>query len=126
MCDSNPLLPDYPLDNGADPNQSAFRPWCALHYAITGGQSIIVIIQMIKAGAYVTSSEVLYAVRRADPDISGFLLQKCRHKIQGKTRKYVVKALKDCETQEMTLKSYKKSTNDSHWSRNVLEAMMPR
>jgi len=99
----NPLIPDYLLDHGADPNQSALGPWRALHCAITGDQPLELITKMVKVGACVTSSEVLYAVRRGDPDILAFVLPKYSEKIQGTVGDYVAEDLKVIKDPELRI-----------------------
>jgi len=110
---SNPVIPNYLLDHGADPNQSALGPWRALHCAITGGQPLGLIEKMVEAGACVTSSEVLYAVRRGDPDIVAFVLPKCSDKLRGTVGDHVVAALQVFRDSEIRVMVEKRIQRDN-------------
>jgi len=109
----NPVIPNYILDHGADPNQSALGPWRALHCAITGGQPLRLIEKIVKAGACVTSGEVLYAVRRGDPDIVAFVLPKCSDKLRGTVGEYVAAALQVFRNSEIRVMVEKRLQRDN-------------
>ena len=71
---SNPLLPDYLLDNGVDPNEGGFPGGGPLFYAVILRQPLEIVTKMVQHGAIVTAAVVHEAIRRRDPDVLRFLL----------------------------------------------------
>lgn len=70
----------------------------------------------LEAGACVTCSEVLYAVRHGDPDIVAFVLPKRSDKLRGTVGDYVVAALqvfRDSEIRIMVEKRIQRDKTDT-------------
>jgi hypothetical protein len=72
-------LPEYLLDNGADPNgaghPSLMNP---LKIAIMSDQPPSLISKLIQRGAYVDTIHVMYAMRHQRTDITAMLRRKCQ------------------------------------------------
>lgn len=73
----NPLIPNYLLDNGADPNEGGIGFMGPLSYAVTLGQPLEFIIRLVNAGAHVLNFSVIDGIRQQRPDVVSFLLNRC-------------------------------------------------
>ena len=71
---SDPTLPNYFLDHGADVNEGGFPGAGPLYIAVTLGQPLSFIKRMITAGARITGRVVLAAIRRQDTSILGLVV----------------------------------------------------
>ncbi|KAL8726755.1 MAG: hypothetical protein Q9181_005934 [Wetmoreana brouardii] len=71
----NPLLPNYLLDNGADPNEGGFPGAGPLFYAVQFDQPIEVVKKMVDRGAVVTKAVWKEANRKQGILVSDFLLK---------------------------------------------------
>ncbi|KAK3169720.1 hypothetical protein OEA41_009104 [Lepraria neglecta] len=71
---SDPTLPNYFLDHGADLNEGGFPGAGPLYTAVTLGQPLWLIKRMITAGARITGIVVLAAIRRQDTSILGLVV----------------------------------------------------
>ena len=71
----HPLLPNYLLDNGADPNEGGFPGAGPLFYAVKFEQPLAVIVKMVDRGAVVTNAVLIEAVRKQRTTILEFLLK---------------------------------------------------
>lgn len=72
----HPLLPNYLLDNGADPNEGGFPGAGPLFYAVKFEQPMGVIVKMVDRGALVTSAVLNEAIRKQRTAILEFLLKR--------------------------------------------------
>lgn len=72
----HPLLPDYLLDNGADPNEGGFPGAGPLFYAVQFGQPLGVVVKMVNRGALVTNAVLIEAIRKQRTTVLEFLLKR--------------------------------------------------
>ena len=72
----NPLLPNYLLDNGADPNEGGFPGAGPLFYAVQFDQPMEVVKKMIDRGAVMTQAVLKEANRKQGSPASDFLLER--------------------------------------------------
>jgi len=70
----NPLLPNYLLDNGADPNEGGFPGAGPLFYAVQFSQPLEVVKKMVDCGAMITKAVLSEAQRKVGTPPSDFLL----------------------------------------------------
>ena len=71
---SDPTLPNYFVDHGADVNEGGFPSAGPLYSAVTSGQPLWFIKRMITAGARITGLVVLQAISRQDTSILGLVI----------------------------------------------------
>lgn len=69
LVNSDPTIPNFYLDNGADVNEPGFLQVTPLCKAIAVGQPLWLIERMISVGARVTRWDVREAIRRQDTNI---------------------------------------------------------
>ena len=69
------LLPNYLLDNGADPNEGGFPGAGPLFYAVKFEQPLEIIVKMVDRGASVTNVVLKEAIRKQRTAILEFLLK---------------------------------------------------
>ena len=72
----SPLLPNYLLDNGADPNEGGFPGAGPLFYAVQFEQPLSIIVKMVDRGALVTNAVLTEAIRKQQAPILEFLLMR--------------------------------------------------
>ncbi len=72
----HPLLPNYLLDNGADPNEGGFPGAGPLFYAVKFEQPLSIIVKMVDRGALVTNAVLTEAIRKQRTTILEFLLKR--------------------------------------------------
>lgn len=72
----NPLLPNYLLDNGADPNEGGFPGAGPLFYAVQFDQPVEFVRKMVDRGAVVTKVVLKEANRKQGTPASAFLLER--------------------------------------------------
>ena len=72
----DPLLPNYLLDNGADPNEGGFPGAGPLFYAVKFEQPLAIIVKMVDRGSSVTNAVVKEAIRKQRTAILEFLLNR--------------------------------------------------
>lgn len=71
----NPLIPNYLLDHGANPELGGLRGMAALYSAVIAGQPVTLIAKMVDCGAILRSSAVAEAVRYRRIEQLPFLLR---------------------------------------------------
>ena len=72
----HPMLPNYLLDNGADPNEGGFPGVGPLFYAVKFEQPLKIIVKMVDRGALVTNAVLTEAIRKQRTTIIEFLLKR--------------------------------------------------
>lgn len=72
----HPLLPNYLLDNGANPNEGGFPGAGPLFYAVKFEQPLGVIVKMVDRGALVTNAVLYEAIRKQRTTILALLLKR--------------------------------------------------
>ena len=72
----NPLLPNYLLDNGADPNEGGFPGAGPLFYAVKFEQPLEIIVKMVDRGATVTNAVVNEVIQKQRTATLEFLLKR--------------------------------------------------
>lgn len=120
----DPRLPEYLLDNGADPDWSG-PPGIQspLSAAITSDQPPSLISKIIRCGAEVRTIDVAYAMRQQRTDITALLLSGCQWEAYGTAREVNLKnALQDAhETRNeeiiSIMEKYMKNekTSEKYW-----------
>ena len=73
----NPVLPDFLLDHGADPEEGGFPGMGPLYYAVLFSQPIELIAKMIEQGAVVRSAVMREAIRKERPELLSFFFRHC-------------------------------------------------
>ena len=74
---SDPTLPNYFLDNGADVSKGGYPEAGALYEAVIQGQPLSLVRRMVDLGAKITGHVVLAAISRQDTSVLGFILDGC-------------------------------------------------
>ncbi|KAL8792756.1 MAG: hypothetical protein Q9195_004643 [Heterodermia aff. obscurata] len=97
---SNPLLPAFLLEHGADPNGLGTIAG-PLYYAVQYGQPLPLIDKMVAAGARVRTPTIIIAVRERRFDVARYFLEKCRIEDEQDLEKYVGKDVSESGSQEL-------------------------
>jgi len=74
----NPLIPNYLLDNGADPKYGGLGLMNCLYYAVELHQPLEVFSKMVGKGAHVSPVYITTAIRAKRPDVLAFLFRRFR------------------------------------------------
>ena len=72
----NLLLPNFLLDNGANPNEGGFPGAGPLFYAVRFEQPLDIIMKMVDRGALITNAVLTEAIRKQRTTILRFLLKR--------------------------------------------------
>ena len=102
--DGDPLLAEYLLDNGADPNKGGLPCFGPLLTATTSDQPLSLINKIVQSGAKVSELDVLCAIRQQRADILELLLNQRRwefHWSQRSTRKRILREAHESKNREI-------------------------